>query len=242
MGLFDTIFGNKEEQKNFVQGDVFYSKLEGRFHLFKLLRHDELTKTFHVLCYEPLDELPGKHDLHNLDVMVYHSPIADDGFTDTNLFMHSAVGEHELIGYLEYLKHTDYRKYIDEIGEKGIAKANALFTEACALSDAKQHRQAIEKYSEIIELLPTYYEAIDNRAFCKMDLGKWEDAIADFKLSMEINPVSVLAEFSIGECYLKMAKLESAKTQFEKALSIKPDDELSKKFLAKTVELMRAGN
>jgi tetratricopeptide (TPR) repeat protein len=77
---------------------------------------------------------------------------------------------------------------------------------------------------------------MDNRAFVKMDMGLWQEAIEDFQISMSVNPESVLCEFSIGECYLKMKEYIAAKEQFEKALSIDPNDKRSLEFLGKTDE------
>jgi tetratricopeptide (TPR) repeat protein len=84
-----------------------------------------------------------------------------------------------------------------------------------------------------IYLFPQFFEAIDNRAFSKMDLGLWSDAIKDFKLSLEQNPNTILAEFSIGECYFKMGDFQNAKRQFEIANNIDPNDQTSRQFLDK---------
>jgi tetratricopeptide (TPR) repeat protein len=91
-----------------------------------------------------------------------------------------------------------------------------------------------------INLYPTLYEAIDNRAFCKMDLGRWREAIEDFNLSLTIHPYSALAEFSIGECYLKLDDHTAAKEYFNRALALEPDHELSKEFLQKISEPTKA--
>ena len=56
---------------------------------------------------------------------------------------------------------------------------------------------------------------------------------ADFELSLTVEPVSVLAEFSIDGCYLKMKDAKRAAQQFEKALAIDPNHRLSQDFLAK---------
>ena len=117
--------------------------------------------------------------------------------------------------------------------------ANELYTKALTLTDEKKYEEAIEYYSKAFEMFPLFYEAMDNRAFVKMDLGRWQDAIDDFQISLSVNPESVLAEFSIGECYLKMKDYLSAKEQFEKALLIDPNDKRSQELLTKTEALLR---
>ena len=101
------------------------------------------------------------------------------------------------------------------------------------MTEEKKHYEAIDAYTKAIDLFPQFFEAIDNRAFCKMDIGLWSDAIEDFKFSLQQNPNSLLAEFSIGECYFKMGDYLNAKQQFEKAHSIDPNHQAPKQFLDK---------
>jgi tetratricopeptide (TPR) repeat protein len=242
MNIFKNVFGKKEPEFNhFVEGDIFYSMLNDRFHLCKLLRHDKEQETYHVLCYAPVDKLPEKSKIAELNIAIYHSPIYDRGFTDPVFFSHETISENDLIGYHEYLKQTNFAEYLKATGrdpDKVIAEANQCYREAYALTDEKKYDEAIAKYSEAIELFPLFYEAIDNRAFCKMDLGRWEDAIADFKLSLEVNPKSTLAEFSIGECYFKMKKYHEAEKQFKKTLEIEPENKLALEFMVKTLKII----
>lgn len=82
-----------------------------------------------------------------------------------------------------------------------------IFYKAYALTDEKKSYEAIEQYTKAFELFPLFHEAMDNRAFVNMNMGKWLDAIADFQISLWIFPVSTLAEFSIEECYLNMGHM-----------------------------------
>ena len=213
----------------FEAGAIFYTEKEGQFSLFKLIKHDVEFKTYHVKAYHPVDALPQIEDLEQLQIMAYHVPIDENGFKNPRLFSSSTVEEDDLIGYLEYIKQTGN---IDEV----IQYASKYYEEAYQLNNQKEHAQAIVSYTKAIELIPSFFEAIDNRAFSKMDLGYWDAAIEDFNLSLKTNPDSFLAIFSIGECYFNTAKYVEAKECFEQAAVIDPNHELPKQFLAKTLE------
>ncbi|MBL7835317.1 MAG: tetratricopeptide repeat protein [Cyclobacteriaceae bacterium] len=213
----------------FTEGDIFYTRIENKYHLHKVLKVDRDFGTYHVLGYSPAEHLPDPEKVEALTVFIHHFPIDKNGFENPVLFKKSRVRDEELIGYHEYLRQT---QNMDSI----IEEATRYFHEGYALTDQKKHEEAIEKYTRAFDLFPTLYEALDNRAFCKMDLGRWKDAIDDFKLSLTIHPYSALAEFSIGECYLKLGDLHSAKQYFNRALAVDPDHQLSKDFLQRLEE------
>lgn len=92
---------------SFVEGDIFYTVYDQKFHLYKLLRSEDEYGTYHVLGYVPLDELPSVERVHELDIAIHHFPIASDGFEGATFFSKSEVSEDDLMGY---------RVYLDQIG------------------------------------------------------------------------------------------------------------------------------
>lgn len=136
-----------------------------------------------------------------------------------------------LIRYHKYLRLTQKPNYY-------ISIANNYYQSGFKLTDEKKQYEAIDAYSKAIDLFPKFFETIDNRAFCKMDLGLWSDAIEDFKLSVSQNPNDLLAEFSIGECYFKLGELQNAKQQFEIANKIDPNHQASRQFLNKLNDVL----
>lgn len=60
-------------------------------------------------------------------------------------------------------------------------RTQKYYRKAYELTNQGNHHEAINKYFLTINLLPNFFEAIDNRAFCKMDLGLLPKAIEDFK-------------------------------------------------------------
>src|SRR6187431_2414417 len=100
------MFGIKEKETGFEEGDVFYSFFENKFYLYKLLRVDKENSTYHVLSYADLDVLPNADALNTLDVHTYHFPIDKDGFENPILLSKQQVTADNLIGYHEYLRQT----------------------------------------------------------------------------------------------------------------------------------------
>ena len=178
------------------------------------------------MTYKPLDKLPNITDINNFEIFVYHSPFDKKAFAEAKLLGNKSINSDDLLGYHEYLRQTQEPNFYIPI-------ANNYYKSGLRLTDEKKHIEAIDSYSKAIDLYPQFFEAIDNRAFCKMDLGLLTDAIQDFKLSLEGNPSSLLAEFSIGECYFKMNDYENAKRHFETAYQIDPNHQAPRQFLDK---------
>lgn len=221
---------SNESQKDFSEGDIFYTFFENQYHLYKLLKEDVDLNIYHVLVYKPINQLPSKDKLNELEILIYHSPIDKTGFNGALLYSNSTLTDNDLMGYYEYLRQT---QNINEL----VSLANKYYKEANRLTDLKQYEKALDNYSKAIEFIPNFYEAIDNRAFCKMDLGKWTEAIEDFKLSLSVNPKSFLAEFSIGECYLNIGNYKEAIKQFQKSIEIEPANQIARNFLNRAMEL-----
>jgi tetratricopeptide (TPR) repeat protein len=223
MNLFKNLFsGNNSGNTNppapapqFSPGDIFYIQEDKQYYPYKLLVIDEEFECYHLLRYEPVASLPAPGQVNELEVAVYHSPFDKKAFAGAILLTNTPVVADDLIGYHEYLRQTQEPEYYLPI-------AKAYYLDGYNLTTEKQFNKAIDAYSKAIDLAPYFYQAIDNRAFVKMDTGNWEEAIEDFKLSLAENPNSMLAEFSIGECYFKMGDYPNAKVQFEKAHAIDP--------------------
>ena len=235
MSLLKKLFGSEyqatKEHTNFQEGDIFYIEKEDKYRIFKLLKYDNDFETFHVTAYEEVITLPGPNEVKNLKIRIHHLPVAKTGFEKPKLITNNGLNDYDLIGYFEYLKE------IQNIYE--IAKyAEIYYQEAFELSNQEKHQAAIKKYTKAIDLLPNLYEAIDNRAFCHMDLGNWKEAIVGFNQSLKVNPNSLLAIFSIGECYLQLKKYPKAKEYFQRAIKIDPNYLKSKEFLEMTEKLM----
>ncbi len=231
MSILKKLFGNNKEPQEIINsGDIFYTVSDNQYHLFKLLKEDENLGIYHVLLFEPVNELPTGGNINQLKILSQHVPIDKAGIKGAKIFLKDKINPEELFGYYKYLKQTNNIEELAPI-------ANGFYKEGLRNSGLKQYSEAIKNYSKAIYLFPAFFEAIDNRAFCHMDTSNWNEAIKDFKLSLSVNPKSFLAEFSIGECLLRLKDFPSEVTHFENAINIDPTKQVAKDFLEKTKKL-----
>lgn len=217
----------------FQPGDILHSYHDGLYHIYKVLKLDDFGG-YHISVYQPLDHAPALHEIPNLVLQVMHVPVADLG--NAELLYNEPVAEEELAGYYEYLKMTDFSRWAEETNtdlDDLLKRANNAFKTAYYLTDEGRREEALVMYSEAVELFPLFFEALDNRAFVLMDLGRWEEAIQDFQKSLWVNPGGMAATFSIGECHYRLNQKAEARNWFEKALEIEPESQIAKEWLAR---------
>jgi len=205
----------------------------------KILRVDA-GPTYHALFYEVVEKMPSIDDVPGLTVWMYHAPLA--GFEDVLNIGAMPVVESELIGFHEYLKQTDFKRYATETNQsidELLTKANSSMAAGNAFKDSGDALMAIEKYTEALECFPLYFEALDNRAFARMDLGIWDEAIEDFRESERVNGPTMLTVFSIGECHLKAGRFEEARGQFAKCIELEPNNSDVRRFLQMAIDGMK---
>lgn len=208
------------------QGDVIVQKVDGRWKAIKILVVDawpDGTKTAHCLNYRQLEEKPSVESLKKAEVLIWHAPIAATSFeVGWERIGNQTVTEAELVGFVEYLKQTDFVRYAAFTGidpKEIIRLANKHYLTGNELCSQGKRQEGISEYDTAIELVPTFFEAIDNRAFTYMELGQWREALNDFDQSLRVNPQGVTAFFSKGECLMKLNDLTAAEAIFQEGLS-----------------------
>lgn len=97
---------------------------------------------------------------------------------------------------------------------------------------------ALEIYSRINNLDPTYTPAFLNSGILFLEKENYERALEQFNIMVGIDPSSYLAYFYRGYAKMLMGKKIEAKADFENALRINPDYE---KALNQMTELKRQG-
>ncbi len=197
---------------------------------------------YHVLFYQHVDRVPALDEVSELTISVHHSSLA--GFENVHLLGNRPVLENDLVGFHEYLKQTDFKRYAAETGrpiEELLTKASLTMIEGNRLKDSGDALAAIKSYTEAVDHFPLYFEAIDNRAFARMDLGDWDEAIVDLLESERINGPTMLTVFSIGECHLKAGRFTEARIQFIKCLERAPRNLLYQRFLQMAIDEKKPG-
>jgi tetratricopeptide (TPR) repeat protein len=235
---------------NLQPGDIVAIKHSNNtYGIIKILRIDRSTAgdvtqhNYHCLMYEPVSALPGPEDVAFFSVLAWHAPIAGKSIEqDGKVISNVPVTNQELVGYIEYLKQTNWPQYVTETGfdaDVELPQAQQHYEHGCKLADAGQFQEAIDAYSQALDIFPFFIEALDNRGFAKMDLGRFTEAINDFRLALDHDENNPVALFSMGECHFKLGDYGAAEAIFEECVKRWPDQEHHHKFLSIARDLGR---
>jgi len=217
---------------DFREGNILVWSEGDLYRAYKVLRVDD--QVYHVLAFAESTTPISIVEVPGLPIRARHLPIQN--LSGCRVIGTQPVQLNELDGYFAWLKFVDFRKFVGQTGvntDELMKSATEAFNRANDLKDAGRAAEAIDEYSSAFEFFPLFYEAIDSRAFAKMDLALWDEAIADFELSRTLIEQTHLTEFSIGECYLKLGYLHKAREQFLRALRLEPANRISQEFLTR---------
>ena len=205
------------------------------------------TSVAHCLSYQQLDEKPTVESLKHAEVLIWHSPIDADGVSQgSELIGNRQPAEDDLVGFAEYLKLTDFPRYLELMGQDGqeiVRQANAHYLRGNELCEQGRKEEGIAEYDAAVELFPLFFEAIDNRAFTRMELGNFQEALDDFEQSLQVNPDGEAAFFSKGECLMRLGELAAAEAIFAEGMERFPGKKaLFAEFLGRVRAQQRSGN
>ncbi|MCC7634327.1 tetratricopeptide repeat protein [Stenotrophomonas rhizophila] len=237
-----------EVKRGFAVGDVLVSRRQdGDWMAVKILAVDawpDEDDTLHCLVFQPTAQMPTAESFRSPDDHGCHGPISAAGFAEGwEVLCTSPVEDDDMVGFIEYLRMTDFRRYLEVTQQDGdalVAQANAHYQAALALDNDGMKLEAIDAYTQAIELFPLFFEAIDNRAFLHMELGDYATALSGFEDSLQVNPDGNSAFFSRGECLLRLGRLEEAQQVFEEGKQRFPEhQDMYIRYLAETLEQKR---
>lgn len=218
-------------------GDICYqNNVDGSFSVVKILEVDDKQiggvqmQVYHVLIYANQVSLPEADFVPQLPIQTLHAPLAaDDVNRNFSFLAHISVENEEINGYLEYLKHTDFSRYLEKVGlsqTEVLRAAQEAYNNGILFHDSNDFEKAVYEYEKAVDLFPLFYEALDNAGFANMRLGRFKEAIRFFQRSYEVQPESHVAFFEIGECLYKLGDLEKAKIHLQQGLKIWPTQEV----------------
>jgi tetratricopeptide (TPR) repeat protein len=223
-------------------GDIVGGWIEGQYCPSKVLRITACadgSSTAHVLSYESFPHRPDLSEVVRARIVSWHAPIDLAALErDTQILGHVPVERTELVGYLHYLKLTDFNGYLKETGHSAqdvIHIAQEAYELGNRLSEEKRFDEAIAAYERAIDAFPLFYEAHDNRAMALMDLGRDREAAKGFEESLRVQPDNPVACFSRGECFLKLGEHDSAIAVFRECVRRWPDRPHHHEFLKRAL-------
>lgn len=85
--------------------------------------------------------------------------------------------------------------------------------------------EALEQYTQAIDLEPTNWSALHNRGRLHLDHKNFKSAKQDLNAANVLSPNNPLVLASLGEYYLQRAKFEKSIQNYQKALSVATEDE-----------------
>ncbi len=144
-------------------------------------------------------------------VIAFPAPTADD--LRIRAMAHTRLRDHEA-------RDADLKAILD-IEPKNAAD---YFARAIALVGLRKYREAAETCDSLIEKSPKFTKAYLLRgSLYDKRLNQKDDAIADYKKALELDPQNAETMVLIGEVYLEEEKFDDAAKYFEDALKIFPD-------------------
>jgi len=151
------------------------------------------------------------------------------------LFLHVIkINPEEGIAYnnlaVQYLDEKKYDSAIDAL-QKALKyrEASPEFYRSYhnlgkAYSETGKQAIAIQYYDSAISIVPAYSDAIFGRGLTYTDMGKYDNAIADFTTILtRINPRDAESYYSRAIVYNKKNLPDSAIADYTKAIEVKPD-------------------
>lgn len=109
--------------------------------------------------------------------------------------------------------------------EKKKAEGNTFYTN-------KQYKEAIECYTEAIDICPTCAAYYGNRAAAYMMLNRYKEALSDIRESLKIDKSFVKGYLREGKCQLALGEAQAATCSFKKVLDLDPDNATAKTDIA----------
>ena len=119
--------------------------------------------------------------------------------------------EKAIAKYNSGIKHRDKaakheQKSLNEANEKKFAKLQKKIT--------KEYNRAIKDYEKAVDYYPRFYQAHNSLGYALRKVGRFEESLAAYNVSLDINPTFDEAIEYRGEAYLGLNRVDDAKTAY----------------------------
>jgi tetratricopeptide (TPR) repeat protein len=103
------------------------------------------------------------------------------------------------------------------------AEGDSAKRELQRLSQLKDPRKSLRGMNAMIQRLPQFAEAYNQRAIVHFRMGEFMKAVADCERVLELNPFQFGAQSGMGQCLMRLKRPRAALRAFQSALDINPE-------------------
>ena len=119
--------------------------------------------------------------------------------------------EKAVVSYNAGLKHRDKAAKYEQ---KAIAETNEKKFAKLKKKNTKEYNKAIDDFEKAIKYYPRFYQAHSSLGYALRKVGRYEESLAAYNESLEINPFYDQAIEYRGEAYLGLNRLDEAKEAY----------------------------
>lgn len=102
-------------------------------------------------------------------------------------------------------------------------RSRTLAHEGCEMCRVGSYKDAIDLFTSAIKLCGTEHSYYGNRSYCFAILGKFDKALKDADMAIELAPHSAKGHFRRGQALLGLQNYTDAAEAFKNVLKIEPD-------------------
>ena len=119
--------------------------------------------------------------------------------------------EKAVVSYNAGLKHRDKAAKYEQ---KAIAETNEKKFAKLKKKNTKEYNKAIDDFEKAIKYYPRFYQAHSSLGYALRKVSRYEESLAAYNESLEINPFYDQAIEYRGEAYLGLNRLDEAKEAY----------------------------
>lgn len=113
-----------------------------------------------------------------------------------------------------------------------------LYNQAQVYAALGAHGEAVEKFTQALEMDPNYSEYYNERGSVFLAMGRFEEAIADYEKAIETSPPYPEVWTNLGQCHRKRGHFEAAVAAYSHALDLEPANFLARVGRAQALDVV----